>query len=77
MDARIVRQEYRMVNNKKVLCLELHGTIQDIKFVFMGYYYTNENGTLQLVGYTSEKLFEQDKKQLEELLNGFTVLNNP
>jgi hypothetical protein len=39
-------------------------------------HYTIENGTLQLVGYTSEKLFEQDKKQLEELLNGLTVINN-
>jgi hypothetical protein len=76
LDVRIVHQEYRMVNDKKILCLELHGTIQGIKFVFLGYYYTNTNGTLQLVGYTSEKLFEQDKKQLEELLNGLTVINN-
>jgi len=76
VDARIVHQEYRMVNDKKVLCLELHGTVQNIKFVFMGYYYTNDNGTLQLVGYTTEKLFEKDKKEMEELLNGLTVINN-
>ena len=77
IDVRLAHQEYRMVNNSKVLCLELRGTIQEIRFVFLGYYYSNDTGTLQLVSYTSERLFDQNKKEMEEMLNGLTVINNP
>ena len=50
----------------------------DARIVHQEYrnYYTNDNGTLQLVGYTSEKLFQKDKKDMEDLLNGLTVINN-
>ncbi len=77
IDARIVHEEYRTVNDKKILCLELHGTIQDIRFVYLGYYFTNANGTIQLIGYTSEKLFDQNKIEIENFLNGLTEINTP
>src|SRR5258708_4975176 len=69
-DAKIRSVEYRMVNNKKMLCLQIKGTIQGIKFAYLGYYYSNENGTIQLLSYTTQKLFESSKKGLESFLNG-------
>lgn len=74
LDARIVKEEYRIVNNQKVLLLQINGTIKGIRFVYLGYYYSNENGTIQLITYTSEKLFNGLKKELEEFLNGFVVV---
>lgn len=74
-DARILSQEYRIVNGQKVLCLQLSGTISGIKFMYLGYYYSNSNGTIQLVTYASEKLFNESRPDLEKFLNGFTEIN--
>ena len=74
VDAREICTEYRIVNDKKALCLKRQGTIKGIKFVYFGYYYSNTNGTIQLLGYTSEKLFDGIRNELENLLNGFVVI---
>jgi hypothetical protein len=75
IDAAIIKQEYRTVNYKKVLYLELSGTIKGIKFRYMGYYYSNEKGTTQLVSYTSDTLYKQASKEMETFLNGFVILD--
>lgn len=74
VDATVTSAEYRMVNDKKVLCLEIKGTIQGIKFVYLGYYFSNENGTIQLVSYTNQKLYAESRKELESLINGFVEI---
>lgn len=73
VDAQIVKSEYRTVNGVSLVCVQLKGTIQGIKFVYLGYYYSNKNGSVQFLTYTSESLFEQSKKELEDFLNGFIV----
>jgi hypothetical protein len=75
LDAKITRQEYRMVNNKKVLYLEMSGTIQGIKIRYMGYYFSDEHGTTQLLTFTSTALYPQAKQELETFLNGLVVIN--
>lgn len=69
-DATIVNAEFRNLNNIRIMCLQINGTIKGIKFVYLGYYYSNENGTVQLITYTSQKLFSESKKEMEEFLNG-------
>lgn len=70
IDAKIISSEYRIVNNKKILCLKMTGTIKDIRFEYFGYYYSNENGTIQLLTYTSQKVFDNLNKEFEDFLNG-------
>ncbi len=65
-----MKEEYRMVNGIKVLMLQMEGTTQGIKFTYLGYYYSNSNGSVQFVTYTSQSLFAKFKAQSEELLNG-------
>jgi len=74
LDARITYKDYRIVNNKKVLFLQMAGTIKGIHFRYTGYYYSSEKGTVQIVCYTSENLYEHAKKDMENFLNGFVVL---
>jgi Protein of unknown function (DUF3157) len=74
-DTRITHSEYRIVNNKKILCLTMTGTLQGIKFIYFGYYYSNSHGTVQLVAYGSENMYKDSLKDWEDFLNGFTVLN--
>lgn len=74
-DAEIVMAEYRKVNNIRVLCMQMKGTMQGIKFMYYGYYYSNSNGSVQLVTYTVQNLFDSYKKEMEWLLNGLTENN--
>lgn len=71
IDAREISAEYRTVNNQKVLCLKMEATAQGIPFTYLGYYYSNANGTVQLVAFTSQQFFRQLEKELETFLNGF------
>lgn len=70
-DAKIIKQEYRIVNGLDVIMMQITGTISGIKFIYYSYYYSNSSGSYQLVSYTSQNLFEASKKDMEEFLNGF------
>ncbi|MBD0401989.1 hypothetical protein [Flammeovirga sp. EKP202] len=74
-DLRIVKEEYRDVNGLKVLHLQMNGTMQGIKFSYFGYYYSNENGTVQFITYTSQNLLQKYKPVSETLLNGLVLLD--
>lgn len=74
-DSKIELAEYRKVNGKKVLHMVMSGTMQGVKFVYYGYYYSNENGTTQLICYTGRKLLDDYKADFEDFLNGMAVDN--
>ena len=69
-DIEIVQEEYRIVNNSKVLLLHLKGTMKGLGFSYYGYYVTGEAGTIQLISFTTSKLFNEEKKEMEIFLNG-------
>jgi len=73
-DIKIVKEEYRMVNGIKVLMLQMNGTIQGIRISYYGYYYSNPNGTIQLLCYTGESLMDNYMDDMELLLNGLIEL---
>ncbi|MCF8294808.1 MAG: hypothetical protein K9I34_01990 [Bacteroidales bacterium] len=72
-DIRIEKEEYRFVNDLKILMLQMSGTIQGIRFTYYSYYYSDESGTNQLITYTSENLFKTYKSEMEDFLNGFVI----
>ena len=75
-DLKIVTEEYREVNGNKVLFLQMDGTTQGIKFSFYGYYYSNDEGTVQFVTYTAQNLLQKHKEACEKLVNGLVVIEN-
>ena len=62
-DAKSVKQEFRIVNGKKVLYMEINGTIQGINFTYLGYYYSDASGATQLVTYTTTNLVDKYKSK--------------
>lgn len=74
-DAKIVSQELREVNGKKMICLRLDGTIDGTKFSYLGYYYSGKGGTVQLIMYSLAGVFYKYEAQMEEFLNGLVVKN--
>ena len=73
-DIKLVKEEYRMVNGLMVLHLQMDGTIQGIKFTYLGYYYSDESGTVQFLTYSSQKLMKEQRAECEALLNGLVQL---
>ena len=73
-DIQIVNEEYRIVNNIKILMLQMEGTMLGMKVIYYGYYFSNNSGTNQLLVYTAQSLFEDYKKDLTDLLNGMVEL---
>jgi len=49
----------------------MNGTMQGIKVSYYGYYFSNNNGTLQFLTYTSQNLLSDYIDEIEDLLNGF------
>jgi hypothetical protein len=74
-DTKIVNQEYRIVNGKKVMMVEMNGTLNGINFSYKGYYYSNFNGTVQIILYTSKNLIEHYDDKIATFLNGFVELD--
>lgn len=58
----------------KVLLLQMNGTMQGIRFSYYGYYFSNSNGTVQFVTYTSTNLITSYLPKIELLLNGIVEL---
>ncbi len=69
-DIKVIKEEYRNVNGIQVLMMQMSGTIQGMRFTYYGYYYSNSNGTIQLLTYTGENLFPNYLNDIEEFLNG-------
>lgn len=73
-DAHLVAQEYRNINGIDVLMLQISGTIQGLSFRYYGYYYSSDEGTVQFISYTFKNLFKDYKPEIENLINGFVIL---
>lgn len=69
-DIYFVTREYRIVNGKKVIMAQMNGTVSGIKFTYLGYYYSDEKGSTQIVTYTSQNLFPEYREEAEKFLNG-------
>tara|TARA_B110000977_G_C10912787_1_gene429964 strand:- start:179 stop:808 length:630 start_codon:yes stop_codon:yes gene_type:complete len=73
-DIKVIKEEYRNVNGIQVLMLQMSGTIQGMRFTYYGYYYSNSNGTIQLLTYTGENLFNNYLNDIEVFLNGLVEI---
>jgi len=69
-DAKIVRQEYRIVNGHKVIYLEISGATQGIQFTYLGYFYSDSSGTTQLIVFTGTKVVDKYRSEIYDFLNG-------
>jgi len=67
---KVVRQEYRIVNGNKLICMEMNGTLQNVDFTYLGYYYSNSSGSTQLITYTATNLVAKYKSDIYDFLNG-------
>jgi len=67
-------EEYRTVNGEEILCIKMSGIVQGVDLTYIGYYYSNEKGTVQLLTWCYSQEFEKLKEDNLKFLNGLVVL---
>lgn len=70
----VEKEEYRLVNGKRLLFMQFTATTSGMTFTYAGYYFSNESGTSQILCYTAKNLFNQYKQDFMNMLNGFVVM---
>jgi hypothetical protein len=73
-DITIEKEEFRIVNGQKVLLVQMKGTYNGVRFIYYGYYYSNKNGSVQFITYSTNNLLVDNIKDCDDLLNGFVVI---
>ena len=72
-DMRIVKQEYRVVNGKKLIYMEMVGTVKNINITYYGYYYSTSAGSTQFVAYTVTNAGSRYGSDIIDFLNGLDM----
>ena len=72
---RLIKEEYRNVNGRKVLFLKFTTLLGGIGFTYWGYYYSSEYGITQLLTFTPTGLSEKNEEDFEDFLNGLVIGN--
>jgi hypothetical protein len=72
-DVRITVEKKRVINNVEILYMQMEGTVQSIPFTYVGYYYTGEAGTIQIITYSAKDLIDEFESDFIDFLNGFEV----
>ena len=76
-DPRVLKTELRTVNGQQLMRGVLGANFSGISFIFDTYYYSNDHGSVQFTTWTSDKVWERNKNDILELLNGFIVNQTP
>jgi hypothetical protein len=72
-DLEIVNKEYRSVNGKQMIALQMVGGIKGLTIQYMNYYYSGPEGSIQFLTFTTDDSIERVKPKMEELLNGLVI----
>lgn len=71
-NSRIVPQEFRVVNDYKIVRMRMGANVQGINLSYIGYYTSDKSGSTQFVTYTPTNLVEKNMPEIDEFLNGLT-----
>ena len=72
-DAEVVLDEERQISGTSATIMGITGTIDGIPFRYHSFYWTGEKGSVQVITYTSQNLFEEYVDDFNDLLNGIEL----
>lgn len=73
-NVKILKKEYRNVNGKELVDMTFQAKAQGIHFQYRGYYYSDESGSMQYLIFSTPAIMESESERIENLLNGFLVV---
>lgn len=53
--------------------MDMGEAIEPMEFVYHSYYFANQKGNVQVIIFATKQVFEENKQQCEDFLNGFVV----
>lgn len=72
-NAKVVRKGWRTVNGARVLVLQIDATYGGVPIVFLGHYYSDKAGTIQVVGWFTRNLLDQHRGTIDSVVSGFQI----
>jgi len=69
---KLIEEEYRLVNNLKLLYLCYEGEVEKLPLRYHNYYYSGEDGIVQFITYARKDIAVKNADRMLNLLNGFT-----
>ena len=66
--------ENRVVNGHELVCITYESTVKAEVMTFYCYLYSEDQGTIEVIGMTPQELFPNHRAELTELLNGLEIL---
>ena len=72
-DVSATRRGSRLVNGTEVLFQEYQGTVDGISIAYLGHFYSDSNGTVQILGWTTSNLIEAHRDTVAQFVAGFVV----
>lgn len=72
-DVRATRRGSRLVNGVEVFFQEYQGTVEGISMTYLGHFYSDSNGTVQILAFTTSNLINVHRESIEQFVAGFVV----
>lgn len=69
---KVIKEEFRIVNNLKVLYLCFEGEVERLPLRYNNYYYSGEDGIVQFITYARKDIAIDNADRIFNLLNGVT-----
>ncbi|MFK5879363.1 MAG: hypothetical protein QM478_07690 [Flavobacteriaceae bacterium] len=69
-DAKIIKKNFVVINGLEIISIKIKATIENEKYIYYGYLYSNGKDSVQLITYLPENLFNKNKKDLDDFLKG-------
>lgn len=69
---KIIEEEYRLVNDLKVLYMCFEGELEELQIRYNNYYYSGVDGVVQFITYARKDIATNNASKMFNLLNGFT-----
>lgn len=70
---KLIEEEYRFVNDLKVLYMCFEGEVEKMQLRYNNYYYSGEDGIVQFITYARKDIAISNAHKMFNLLNGFTI----
>jgi hypothetical protein len=71
--AKLTNSGFRDVNGKRIMWARIDAKVSGIPIIYYSHIYTGPEGTVQLIGYTTQNIFEKRVEKIEEVIASFIV----
>lgn len=72
-NATAIRQGSRVVNGVRMFFMEYETTVGGVPFVFVGHFFSDTSGTVQIIAWTGRNLVDDYRDTIERFVSGFEV----